>query len=59
MADIIIVGILLLIVGGAIFYIVKEKKKGTKCIGCPAAGNCPSRNGAGTACICGSQNDTK
>ena len=59
MTDIIIVGILLLIVGGAIFYIVKEKKKGTKCIGCPAAGNCPSRNGAKTACACGSQNDTK
>ena len=59
MADIIIVGILLLIVGGAIFYIVKEKKKGTKCIGCPAAGNCSSRNGDQTACICGSQNDTK
>ena len=42
MADIIIVGILLLIVGGAIFYIVKEKKKGVQCIGCPAAATCPS-----------------
>ena len=59
MADMIIVGILLLIVGGAIFYLVKETKKGTKCIGCPAAGNCPSRNGSKTACTCGSQNDTK
>ena len=59
MTDVIIVGILLLIVGGAIFYIVKEKKKGTKCIGCPAAGNCPSRNGGKSACTCGSQKDTK
>ena len=59
MTDIIIIGILLIVVGGAIFYIVQAKKKGAKCIGCPAAGNCPSRNGDKTACICGSQNDTK
>lgn len=59
MTDIIIVGILLVVVGGAIFYIIEEKKKGTKCIGCPAAGNCPSRNGGKTACTCDSQNDTK
>ena len=29
-----------LIVSLAVRYIVREKKKGTKCIGCPYAGSC-------------------
>ena len=29
-----------LLLGLAIGYIIKEKKKGTHCIGCPMAGNC-------------------
>ncbi len=40
MADLIVGGILIVIVGAAILYIVKAKKKGIKCIGCPAAGQC-------------------
>ncbi len=32
--------VVLCIVGAASYYIYKEKKKGTKCIGCPMAGNC-------------------
>ncbi|MBQ9142421.1 MAG: FeoB-associated Cys-rich membrane protein [Lachnospiraceae bacterium] len=40
MADLILVIVLLMIVGAAVIYIVKEKKKGVKCIGCPAAGAC-------------------
>ena len=43
MLDIILVLVLLGIVGAAIFYIVKEKKKGTKCIGCPMAGECKKK----------------
>lgn len=43
MADMIVVGIVLVIVGLAIAYIVKEKKKGVKCIGCPAAGQCSGK----------------
>lgn len=31
------------ILGLAIRYIYKEKKKGTKCIGCPYADSCPSK----------------
>ena len=42
-SDILIVIALILIVGAATFYIIKEKKRGTKCIGCPAAGNCSKR----------------
>ena len=31
---------LVAIVSGAITYIVKEKRKGTKCIGCPISSSC-------------------
>ena len=41
MGNLIVGGIVLLIVVLAIGYIVKEKKKGTKCIGC-SAGSCSS-----------------
>lgn len=35
------VGILIvLILGGAIFFILREKKKGTKCVGCPNSHGC-------------------
>ncbi len=40
MANIIAGAVICLIVGWAIRYIYKEKKKGTHCIGCPMAGNC-------------------
>ena len=54
MTDLIAAFILILITGGAVFYIIKAKRKGTKCIGCPAGGKCPgscstSRKGGGTA----------
>ena len=41
MADIIAVFILLALIGCAVAYIIKAKKKGIKCIGCPAGGSCP------------------
>ena len=40
MATVIAVIALVAIVFFAVRYIVKEKKKGTKCIGCPMAGQC-------------------
>ncbi|MBO5214015.1 MAG: FeoB-associated Cys-rich membrane protein [Clostridia bacterium] len=40
----IVIGVILAAVGLAVWYIVKEKKKGAKCIGCPyskqCSGNC-------------------
>ena len=39
-ATVISVIALVAIVFFAVRYIVKEKKKGTKCIGCPYAGSC-------------------
>ena len=43
MADFVIGIILLIIIGGAVLYIVKAKKRGVKCIGCPAAGQCSGK----------------
>lgn len=59
MANLIIVIVLLLIIGAAACYVIKAKKKGVKCIGCPAGANCPSKNGGTSACNCKSQSDTK
>ena len=38
--DIIIIAVILLILGGAVFYIRKAKKKGVTCVGCPNGANC-------------------
>ena len=43
-ATIIAVIAIVLIVFLAVRYIYKEKKKGTRCIGCPYAGNCPKNS---------------
>ena len=40
MADIIAIAAILVVVGAALFYIIKSKKDGVKCIGCPHAGKC-------------------
>ncbi len=40
MINVIATLVLIVIVSSASYYIYKEKKKGTKCIGCPMAGNC-------------------
>lgn len=48
MANIIVIAVVLVMIGAAIAYIVKEKKKGVKCIGCPAAGSC-SHNCSGSS----------
>jgi len=47
MMDVIIGGIVLIVIGAAIAYIVKEKKRGAKCIGCGASGGC---SGCGGGC---------
>lgn len=42
--DIIVIGIIVLIIGSALFYVIKAKKRGQKCIGCPYACSCNSKN---------------
>lgn len=38
--DILAAIVLVAILGGAITYVVRAKKKGVKCIGCPHSKNC-------------------
>lgn len=51
MTDIVIVVVLLAIVGLAAWYVIRAKKRGQKCIGCPAGGCCSKKNDG--ACCCG------
>ncbi len=54
--DFIIIGAIILVIGGAIAYIVVKKKSGVRCIGCPWAEECgkrPAENG----CACGRDED--
>ncbi|WP_072447018.1 FeoB-associated Cys-rich membrane protein [Blautia sp. Marseille-P3201T] len=53
MANLLVVGILFLAVGAAVSYIVKAKKSGTKCIGCPSGGCCSKKSGCHTEGGCG------
>ncbi len=49
MIDFIVFGIIALIIILVMTYIVKEKKKGTKCIGCPYAGDCSQKQCKGSS----------
>lgn len=40
MENILLIVVIVAIVGCAVAYVIKEKKKGTKCIGCPNAKTC-------------------
>lgn len=50
MADFIILIVVILIIGLAVAYIVKEKKRGVKCIGCPAGVECAHGHGGCNGC---------
>jgi hypothetical protein len=52
------IGVLALILGCAIAYVVKSKKSGKKCIGCPSGCSCSAKggktsDGCGSCCCCG------
>ena len=40
MTDVILIAILIVIAGGIIWYLLRAKKKGQTCVGCPHAGKC-------------------
>ena len=44
--DYVIIAVIAVIIGGAVFAIYKSKKSGKKCIGCPDSGSC-------SGCCCG------
>ncbi len=52
MDNFIVIGILVIIIGLAIFYVFKAKKNGKKCIGCPDCSACSSKNQKGGCCSC-------
>ncbi len=43
MENLILIAIIVLILGGALTYIYKSKKKGQKCIGCPFSKECKTK----------------
>lgn len=49
MENLILIVVLVLILGAALTYIMRARKKGVKCIGCPAGGQCPGAKGK-TSC---------
>ena len=53
MADMMVIAVVILIVGAATAYIIKAKKRGVKCIGCPMAGECAHKHGEASGCDCG------
>ena len=42
--EIISIIVIAIIIGLVTFYIIREKKKGKKCIGCPYADSCKKNN---------------
>lgn len=59
-ADWIVIAVIVLIIGAASAYIIKAKKSGKKCIGCPNSGVCGQANAKNKegSCCCGC-GDTK
>ncbi len=44
MENYIIIAVLVVVLGAAIGYVIKAKKRGEKCIGCPHSKTCNSGN---------------
>ena len=43
MENIIVISILVVITAGIIFYLIRAKKRGEKCVGCPYAKQCNTK----------------
>ena len=57
--DVVIIAVLVLILGAAIFYMYRAKKSGKKCIGCPDAGSCGADKGGCSCGCCGGSDQEK
>lgn len=44
MEDLLLILILILIIGGASAYVIRAKKRGVKCIGCPSGNKCAKKS---------------
>ena len=56
LVDGIVLFAIIVIVGGAVAYLVREKRRGKKCIGCPFGDTCQGKCNAGG---CGKKEETK
>ena len=52
LTDIVAILVIAAVIGGAVAYIIKEKKKGKKCIGCPYGASCRSQKGKSGCSSC-------
>lgn len=52
MENFIIIAVLVLILGVALSYVIKAKKSGKKCIGCPDSATCGSKSDGGCSGNC-------
>ncbi len=46
--DFVLIAVIALAIGGAVVYLVRAKKRGQQCVGCPYSGSChscPSKKG--------------
>ncbi len=57
LTDIIAIAAIALVVIGAVAYIIKEKKSGKKCIGCPNACSCNAKKDGSSCCDCNAENE--
>ena len=60
LVDYLIIGIIVVIIGFAVAYVIKAKKSGKKCIGCPDGGSCSGSCSSCSSgcCSCSDKNDT-
>ena len=56
MLDFLLAALILGLLAAAIRYIVKAKKSGVKCIGCPSSGSCSSLSHSSCGCSGGCGN---
>lgn len=50
MENVILILVLALILGGAVAYIIRAKRRGVKCIGCPMGASCAKKGGCSGQC---------
>jgi len=53
MTNLIAGAVLLLIVGAAVAYMLRAKRSGVRCIGCPSGRTCPHARSGGCSCSAG------
>lgn len=55
LTDFIIVLVIAVIIGAALWYIIRAKRSGKRCVGCPDGGAC----GKGCSCGCGCSTESQ